>query len=118
MASAMSNPSRKEVPALGPERPVVWPRRFMHKLGNGLEVVLVESHTIPKFTAELYIRSGNAVAASPGLAEMTATVARTGTRRRTSRKIEEDLRRWGSDLSTGAGADTTAIGFGGLSEFS
>lgn len=118
MASAISNPSRKEVPALGPERPVVWPRRFRHKLGNGLKVVLVESHTIPKFTGELYIRRGNSAAPVPGLAEITATVARTGTKRRSSRKIEEDLRRWGSDLSTGAGADTSAIGFGGLSEFS
>jgi len=97
---------------------VVWPRRFRRKLANGLEVALVESHTIPKFTAELFFRSGNAVAATPGLAEMAATVARTGTAHRTSRQIEEDLRRWGSDLSTGAGADTSAVAFGGLSEFS
>jgi len=118
MASPTSDLNRAEIPALGPERPVVWPRRFRRKLANGLEVALVESHTIPKFTAELFFRSGNAVAATPGLAEMAATVARTGTRHRTSRQIEEDLRRWGSDLSTGAGADTSAISFGGLSEFS
>ena len=118
MASPTSNLNRAEIPELGPERPVVWPRRFRRKLANGLEVALVESHTIPKFTAELFFRSGNAVAATPGLAEMAATVARTGTRHRTSRQIEEDLRRWGSDLSTGAGADTSAISFGGLSEFS
>ena len=118
MASPTSNLNRAEIPKLGPERPVVWPRRFRRKLANGLEVALVESHTIPKFTAELFFRSGNAVAATPGLAEMAATVARTGTTHRTSRQIEEDLRRWGSDLSTGAGADTSAISFGGLSEFS
>jgi len=118
MATAAANPVHGTVPPLGPERPVVWPRRVRHKLSNGLEIVLVESHTIPKFTAELYFRSGNAVAPIPGLAEMTATVARTGTSRRTSRQIEEDLRRWGADLSTGAGADTSAISFSGLSEFS
>jgi zinc protease len=117
MATPTSNLNRAEIPALGPERPVVWPRRFRRTLANGLEVALVESHTIPKFTAELFFRSGNAVAGAPGLAEMTATVARTGTAHRTSRQIEEDLRRWGSDLSTGAGADTSAIGFSGLSEF-
>jgi len=118
MATAASNPSRSEVPALGPERPVIWPRRYRQRLKNGLEVVLVEVKTIPKFTAELYFRRGNAAADLPGLAEMTATVARTGTSRRTSRQVEESLRRWGADLSTGAGADTSAIGFGGLSEFS
>jgi zinc protease len=118
MASSTSKLNRAEIPPLGPERPVVWPRRFRRKLSNGLEVALVESHSIPKFTAELFFRSGNSVASIPGLAEMTATVARTTTARRTSRQIEEDLRRWGSDLSTGAGADTSAISFGGLSEFS
>src|SRR4029077_4855036 len=81
---------------------------------------LVESHTIPKFTGELFFRSGNAVANAqgPGLADMTATVARTGTTRRTSREIEEDLRRMGSDLASGAGADTSVISFAGLTEFS
>jgi len=111
-----------QVPSLGPERPVVWPARTRRKLANGLEVVLVESHTIPKFTGELYFRSGNAVAAAtakaPGLAEITATVVRTGTEKRSSRQIEEDLRRIGADVGTSAGADTTAIGFNGLAEFS
>ena len=65
----MPNPFA-QVPSLGPERPVVWPARTHRKLANGLEVVLVESHTIPKFTGELYFRSGNAAAAAkaPGLA--------------------------------------------------
>jgi zinc protease len=109
-----------QVPSLGPERPVVWPARTYRKLANGLEVVLVESHTIPKFTGELYFRSGNAagVAKAPGLAEITATVVRTGTEARSSRQIEEDLRRMGADVGTSAGADTSAIGFNGMVEFS
>jgi zinc protease len=109
-----------QVPSLGPERPVVWPARTYRKLANGLEVVLVESHTIPKFTGELYFRSGNAagVAKAPGLAEITATVVRTGTKARSSRQIEEDLRRMGADVGTSAGADTSAIGFNGMVEFS
>jgi zinc protease len=108
------------VPSLGPERPVVWPARTHRKLTNGLDVVLVESHTIPKFTGELYFRSGNAstAAQAPGLAEITATVVRTGTASRSSRQIEEDLRRIGADIGTSAGADTSAIGFNGLAEFS
>jgi len=108
------------VPALAPARPVVWPPRVHKTLSNGLEIVLVESHTIPKFTGELFFRSGNALtaASAPGLADMTATVARTGTQRRSSRAIEEDLRRMGADLSSGAGADTSVISFAGLAEFS
>jgi zinc protease len=108
------------IPALAAERPVIWPPRVRAKLSNGLEVVLVESHTIPKFNGQLFFRSGNAVTANyaPGLADMTATVMRTGTTARNSRRIEEDLRRMGADLSSGAGADNSAVSFGGLADFS
>jgi zinc protease len=107
------------VPALAPERPVTWPKRTHAKLANGLKVVLAEAHTIPKFHGELFFRSGEALVSSRsvGLAEMTATVLRTGTTKRNSRKIEEDLRRLGADLGTSAGQDTSAISFAGLSEF-
>src|ERR1700726_1083547 len=106
------------VPPLAPERQVTWPKRTRTRLANGLEVVLAESHTIPKFHGELFFRSGNAAAIhrGTGLAEMTATVVRTGTVKRPSRQIEEDLRRLGADLSSHAGADNSAIGFAGLSE--
>jgi zinc protease len=108
------------VPGLSAERAVTWPKRTKGRLSNGLEVILAESHTIPKFHGELFFRSGNAAVAdrAPGLAEMTATVVRTGTARRPSRQIEEDLRRIGADLSSAAGMDTSAISFAGLSEFS
>jgi zinc protease len=107
------------VPALSPERQVTWPSRKRARLSNGLEVILVESHTIPKFHGDLYFRSGNVavIERGPGLAEMTATVVRTGTTKRASRQIEEDLRRIGADLATSAGSDTSAISFAGLSEF-
>jgi zinc protease len=107
------------VPALSPEHPVVWPKQTKARLSSGLEVVLAESHTVPKFHGELFFRSGNAAAADrlPGLAEMAATVVRTGTAKHTSRQIEETLRGLGADLGTSAGADNSVISFAGLSEF-
>jgi zinc protease len=106
------------VPALSAERPVTWPKRTKARLANGLEVVLAESHAIPKFHGELFFRSGNAagIGRGPGLAEITASVVRTGTQNRTSRQIEETLRELGADLATSAGADNSAISFAGLSE--
>ena len=90
MATPIPGTRPSAPPALAPERPVVWPRRTVRRLANGLQVVLVESHTIPKFTAQLLFRSGNAAVAqeNPGLAEMTAAVVRTGTNARSSRRIE------------------------------
>jgi len=109
----------KGVPPLAPEREVIWPKRTKERLSNGLQVILAESHSIPKFHGQLIFLSGNAAAAdrAPGLAEMTATVVRTGTQKRASRQLEEDLRRIGADLSTEAGSDVSAISFTGLSEF-
>src|ERR1700740_493517 len=107
------------VPALAPERAVIWPKREKTRLANGLEVILAASHRIPKFHGELFSRSGNAafVDRTPGLAEMAATVVRTGTAKRASRQIEEDLRRIGADLSSSAGSDTSTISFAGFAEF-
>ena len=78
MALTHASETPAAIPALAPERPVVWPRRTRATLPNGLEVVLVESHTFPKFTGQLLFRSGNAVAArqAPGLADMTAEIGR------------------------------------------
>ena len=107
------------VPALAAERLVTWPKRTRARLSNGLQIVLAEAHAIPKFHGELYFRAGDAQVSdrSAGLAEMTATVVRTGTARRASRQIEEDLRRLGADFGGSAGQDTSAIAFAGLSEF-
>jgi zinc protease len=117
---ATANTDRSSAPPLSPEQPVAWPKRTVRTLPNGLEVVLAESHTFPKISAQLYFRSGNAVVAehTPGLADLTASVVRTGTVSRAGRQIEEDLRRMGGDLGTHAGADSSSIGISGLAEFS
>src|SRR5260221_11635395 len=107
------------VPALSAERPVNWPKRVKSNLANGLEIVVGESHSIPRFHGQLFFRSGNAAVShrAPSLADMTAKRVRTGTAKRASRQIEEGLRRLGANLSSNAGQDTSAISFGGLSEF-
>src|SRR5258708_6685723 len=118
MATRAATEISGSVPPLSAERQVTWPKRTKARLTNGLEVVLAESHTVPKFRGELFLRSGNAasIQRGPGLAELTATVLRTGTAKRPSRRIEEDFRRLGADLSSHAGADNSAVAFAGLSE--
>jgi zinc protease len=119
-APVVANPSPVTPPPLTPERAVAWPKRTVRTLANGLQVVLAESREFPKISAQLFFRSGNAVVAhsTPGLADITASVVRTGTASRTSRQIEEDLRRMGADLGVHSGTDSSAIATSGLSEFS
>ncbi len=120
MTAAPSHPPIPvAAPALGPERAVAWPPRTVRTLSNGMQVVLVEQRTYPKIGVELFFRSGNALVSrtSPDVPELTSRVIRTGTTSRTSRQIEEDLRRMGASLGTMAGADSSAIAISGLSEF-
>lgn len=119
-APAASLSRRTTAPALAPERPLAWPKRTVITLENGLQVVLAESRAFPKISTQLYFRSGNAAVArsAPGLAEITASVVRTGTISRPSRRIEEDLRRMGASLGSSSGADSSVISVSGLAEFS
>lgn len=117
--SAASHPALPVTPpALGPERAVAWPARTVRTLANGMQVVLAEQHTFPKIGVELFFRSGNALVSleAPDVAELTSRVIRTGTASRTSRQIEEELRRLGAGLGTMSGADSSAIAISGLSE--
>jgi zinc protease len=120
MTAAPSHPAiPSSAPALGPERAVAWPQRTVRTLANGMQVVLAEQRTFPKVGVELFFRSGNALVSrtSPDVPELTSRVVRTGTTSRTSRQIEEDLRRMGASLGTMSGADSSAIAISGLSEF-
>ena len=120
MATEVVAPISPLTPALAPERPVVWPERIAARLSCGIPVHLVERHTIPKFSLQLFIRSGNAMAAitDPAVAALTSTLLRTGTATRTEHALDDELRRIGAELGAGAGADASWIASTGLSEFS
>jgi len=107
-------------PPLAPESRVVWPERTHARLKCGIPVRLVEHHTIPKFSLQFFVRSGAAMefASDRGVAGLTSTLLRTGTRARDEHGIDDELRRMGADLSAGAGADASWIVASGLSEFS
>jgi zinc protease len=106
------------IPALGPERPLTWPPRLVHRLPNGLQVVLVEVGQLPLVRFQLIVRSGEACLSPvrPGLAELTVSLLRSGTARRNRHQIDEDLRRLGASLSTTAEPDFSSIAVRGLSE--
>src|SRR5438477_395809 len=87
-------------------------------MANGLEIIVVEDHTIRKCHEDIYLCSGNEWDELRGeaLAEMAATMVRTGTAKHSSRELEELLRGLGADLSVSAGQDNSGISFAGLSE--
>jgi len=120
MATDVVAPISPLTPPLTAERPVVWPERAAAQLSCGIAVHLVERHTIPKFSIQLFIRSGKAMAAitDPAVAELTSALLRTGTATRSENAVDDELRRIGAELGAGAGADASWIAATGLSEFS
>jgi zinc protease len=82
---------RAQPPALGADRPFHAPEVRSGRLGNGLEVLVIEQHQLPKVAVYLVTRSGSAddPPGKAGLASLTAQTMRVGTRTRKTLEIEE-----------------------------
>ena len=88
-------------PEVGPEKPFAPPPRVERTLANGLQVIAVRYATVPKISAFLTVRAGQAVDPSgkAGLAQFVADTAQEGTTTRSSatwrrRRPSEPRRRW------------------------
>jgi zinc protease len=106
-------------PPPAPPRPINWPAISESKLGNGLTIVLVPLHNVPKITAELSLLAGRGAEykTRPGVAQLAARVMNEGTATRTSLQIKEELRSIGGALSIGVDHDATTMTASSLSEF-
>ncbi|HXG93962.1 MAG TPA: pitrilysin family protein [Blastocatellia bacterium] len=99
---------------------VKLPKPYETKLSNGLQVVVLEEHKLPTFSAQMVILSGGL--ANPddqlGVAQYTASMLREGTKTRDSRKIAEQVDSLGASLSANAGLSslTSVVAASGLTE--
>ncbi len=97
-----------------PQLPV--PANF--KLPNGLQVYLVEQHSLPVMTAQLTVLRGSE--ANPtdkaGLASFTAMMMNEGTEKRTSPQLADDIAQIGATVNAASTADSTAVTAGALTK--
>ena len=103
----------------GPPRPINWPAINESKLDNGLTVVLVPLHNVPKITAVLSLLAGRGTSykTQPGVAQLAARVANEGTATRTSLQIKQELRSIGGALAIGVDDDATTMTASSLADF-
>lgn len=90
-------------------------------LSNGLRVSLLEDHKVPTFSMQLWFNGGG-LADPPekrGLAMVTSSLLREGTKHRASREIAEQLATLGASLSASAGPSTgeSSVSITGLSDY-
>jgi zinc protease len=99
---------------------VTLPKPQEATLSNGLRVALLEDHKLPTFSLQLLLAGGGLAdpADKRGLAMVTASLLREGTKQRSSRDIAEQLAELGASLSAGASPSSgeTAISLSGLTE--
>lgn len=81
------------------------------KLGNGLEIVVIENHELPVVWMRMVIKSGSAFdpAGKAGLANLTAGLLRKGTITRKATEIAEQIDFVGGSLAGSAGRDYSNI---------
>ncbi|GFE78158.1 peptidase M16 [Steroidobacter agaridevorans] len=89
-------------------------------LKNGLRVSLLEDHKLPTFSMQLYFNGGGLAdpADKRGVAMVTASQLREGTKQRSSREIAEQLATLGAALSSTAGpaSGESVVSVTGLSD--
>ena len=80
-------------PDVPPPKPIVIPAPTIRTLPNGLQVVLVERHSLPMVTLRLVVKSGAECDPPnmPGTAALVNSLLTEGTVRRTARQIAEEI---------------------------
>jgi len=85
--------ARDYPPSVAPPSPMVIPAPTIQTLPNGLQVVVVERHTLPLVTLRLVVKSGAECDPPnlPGTAALVNGLLTEGTERRTQRQIAEAI---------------------------
>jgi zinc protease len=104
---------RAQTPPLGADRPFRAPEVRSGRLGNGLEVLLVERHELPKVAVQVVTRSGSAddSPGKAGLAMLAVPAMRMGTKTRKTLEIEDAMGDLGSALVAGVDRECSSLGF-------
>jgi zinc protease len=108
---------RSKMPPLGEDRPFVAPTAQTAKLPNGLQLIVVERHDLPKVNVRIVARAG--AASDPvdklGVANLALATIDLGTPTRKALEIEDALGSLGTELAGNAGREGAAISFDVLS---
>lgn len=109
--AAISAQFPTDPPPPAPLRPAQFPPFREARLGNGLQLILVENHELPIVSVSLAMHAGSRYEPQgrEGLAELMAELLTKGTRTRTAEQIAEQIEGVGSSLGASAGSDLLTV---------
>lgn len=104
---------RSKEPPLGADRPFRAPEVKSGKLDNGLEVLVVERADLPKVAVQLVTRAGAAddPAGRAGLADLTVSAMKMGTKSRKALEIEDAMGDLGTSIDGSAARERSRLSF-------
>ena len=105
LASAAPTMARDYPPEVPPPKPLTIPAPAIQTLPNGLQVVVVERHSLPLITLRLVVKAGAEFDPPqlPGTASLLNSLLTEGTLRRSSRQIAEAIDSVGGLVDNGVG---------------
>ena len=105
--------NRSTMPPLGADKPFVAPTVQTGALPNGLQLLVVERHDLPKVNVTIVTRGGSVAdpAGKGGVASLVAGTIDLGTPTRKALQIEDGLGALGTTLTGGAGRESAAVSF-------
>jgi len=108
---------RASAPKPGPAPKFTLPAPAEAKLPNGLNILLVERHSLPLVSASLYTMSGSELNPldKPGLSSFVADMLTEGTASRSALKFAEDADQIGATIASGAGYSSGTVTLSALS---
>lgn len=117
--AACAKPAWEQPPAPIVEGPVV-PQQRLHRtqLENGLAVLVLEDHSLPRLAAGIVTRrgAGSESVAQAGLASLTLDVMKRGAGDRDALALARAVEEMGAGLSASTGWDSASVGVAGLAE--
>lgn len=90
------------LPGVTPPRPVKFPEPQVQTLANGLELVVLEDHEVPRVRVSVIVKAGEIYAPvdSPSLAEFTAMLLAEGTTKRDKATFDAQVDATGGDVGS------------------
>lgn len=111
LVAGESDVDRSILPSIGDAPDVEFPRVQRSRLDNGLEVILLERHSVPLVNMALAVDAG--YASDPdgreGLASLAVDLLDDGTRTRDTFRIVDDLDALGATISVGNSLDLSLV---------
>jgi zinc protease len=100
---------RESPPNVPPPEPIALPTPVVRTLPNGLQVLVVERHSLPVLTLRLVVRAGPETDPSnlPGTAQFVASMFDEGTKHRSAIDIAQAIDRSGGTFDSNAAWDSS-----------